>query len=386
MTTESDCSPLDSTVCQHLNRSRGLAYARLGPDLTVVEASANLSSLVTATAHDVIGRPLTDLFWEFVGAEDALRAILHGESSSYRLEWVNFVLPNGTTTYLTFEVVAFHESDPAAGLLVIVQDTTSHGVLEQVVMQDRNNLRLTESKLAAANAELQRLLQFKSLMLSMASNEIRTPLTTIRLYTSLLLANPAAATEEDRRRYVTTIYGQANRLEELVNDLLDLDRIEVGHLILQRVGCDLNVLVREVVDLIYAIATPRRPAITLDLPEPPIVVQADQGNLRRVVYHLLNYAVRHTPDGQSTSVLVRTSPEQIEMQIAVPLVSLTDSQTARLFQPYQSSSATGPSGLADDGPGLFIARHLVEAHAGRLVVHSIAGQATYFTVQLPTDR
>src|SRR5512147_1233069 len=165
MTTESDCSPLDSTVCRHLNRSRGLAYARLGPDLTIIEASQNLSELVTVTAHDVIGRPLTELFYEFVGAEEALRAILHGESSSYRLEWVNFVLPNGTTTYLTFEVAAYFESDPAAGLLVIIEDTTSHGVLEQVVMQDRNELRLAQAQLATANAELQRLLQFKSLML-----------------------------------------------------------------------------------------------------------------------------------------------------------------------------------------------------------------------------
>jgi signal transduction histidine kinase len=382
MTTESDCSPLDSTVCQHLNRSRGLAYARLGPDLIIIEASQNLSELVTATAHDVIGRPITDLFYEFVGAEDALRAILHGESSSYRLEWVNFVLPNGTTTYLTFEVAAYFESDPAAGLLVIIEDTTSHGVLEQVVMQDRNELRLAQAQLATANAELQRLLQFKSLMLSMASNEIRTPLTTIRLYTSLLLSNPAAASDEDRRRYIATIYGQANRLEELVIDLLDLDRIEAGRLILQRTPCDLSSLMREVAELMCTIAIPRRLTVTLDLPETPLIIQADQEHLRRVIYHLLYYLARHTQDGQPVQLRGLAGSDHIELQLTAPIAGLVDTQVALLFQPYQRAAGTSFSGSVDDGPGLFIAKHLVEAHAGRLAV-TLQPEETTFTVYLP---
>lgn len=382
MTTESDCSPLDSTVCQHLNRSRGLAYARLGPDLIIIDASQNLSDLVTATAHDVIGRPITELFYEFVGAEEALRAILHGESSSYRLEWVNFVLPNGMTTYLTFEVAAYFESDPAAGLLVIIEDTTSHGVLEQVVMQDRNELRLAQAQLAAANAELQRLLQFKSLMLSMASNEIRTPLTTIRLYTSLLLSNPAAASDEDRRRYIATIYGQANRLEELVIDLLDLDRIEAGRLLLQRTPCDLSALMREVTELMCTIAVPRRLTVTLDLPKTPLSLQADREHLRRVIYHLLYYLARHTLDGQPVQLRGLARNEQIELQLAAPITSLTNTQVDQLFQPYQRAAGTSASGAVDDGPGLFIAKHLVEAHTGRLTV-TIQPEETTFTVYLP---
>jgi signal transduction histidine kinase len=366
-----------------LNRSRGLAYARLGPDLTIVEASQNLSELVTVTAHDVIGRPLSELFYEFVGAEDALYAILHGESASYRLEWVNFVLPNGATTYLTFEVAAYHETDPADGLLVIVEDTTAHGVLEQVVMQDRNSLRLAEARLAAANAELQRLLQFKSLMLSMASNEIRTPLSTIRLYSNLLLSNSTTASEEDRRRYIATIYGQANRLEALVNDLLDLDRIEAGRLRLQRSPCDLGALVREVVELMYAVAIPRRLMITLDLPETPLIAQADPEHLRRIIYHVLYYTARHTPDGQAVQIRARSGHDQIELQFTNADPGLTDSQAARLFQPYQRTTESGSGSPVDDGPGLFIAQNLAEAHGGRISVTSQPGQGSIFTVSLP---
>ncbi len=383
MTAESDCSPLDSTICQYLNRAHGLAYARLAPDLKVVEASPNLSWLVTPTAHEVIGHPITELFWEFVGAEDALRAVLNGESASYRLEWVNFVLPDGSTTYLTFEVAAFDEANPADGLLVLVEDNTAHGVLEQVVMQDRNDLRLMQARLAAANAELQRLVQFKSLMLSLASNEIRTPLTTIRLYASLLMSNPAVASEDDRRRYIATIFGQANRLDTLVWDLLDLDRIEAGRFNLQRVSCDLSALVREVVEVMHAVAIPRQLKVTLDLPDAPLIIQADQEHLRRIVYHLLYYAARHTPEGQSSQIRGRLHADRIELQFINVSPGLTAAQAAQLFQSHYGTAGTGSNTVSDDQLGLFIAKSLAEAHTGRVTLTSQPGEAAIFTLFLP---
>ena len=138
MLLDPNATQLSGKVCRFLARTHGLAYAQIAPDLTIVEASPNLKDLVTPDAQEVVGQPLAELFWEFVGAEEALQAILHGESASYRLEWVNFVLPDGTTTYLTFEVLAMNAVESGDGLLFIIEDATAHGTLEQVVMQDRN--------------------------------------------------------------------------------------------------------------------------------------------------------------------------------------------------------------------------------------------------------
>jgi len=383
MTATLKSDRLTGKVCQFLRRSHGLAYAQIAPDLTIVEASPNLKELVTPTAEDVVGQPLTELFWEFIGAEGALAAILRGESSSYHLEWVNFVLPDGSTTYLTFEVVALDAAEPGAGLLFLVEDATAHGVLEQVVMQDRNDLRLTQARLAATNAELQRLLQFKSLMLSFASSEFRTPLTTIRLYAGLLKQDPPQVTLEDRRRFIATICGQADRLDYLVNDLLDLDRIESGRLILERARCDLSSLAREVADEMNAIVIPRRLSLTLDLPETPLVVEGDPDHLRRIVYNLLSNAVRYTPEGGRIQVVGRSETEAVVLQVADTGPGMTETQLAHLFQPYYRTEEARRSSFAGAGLGLFIVKHLVEAHAGHIEVDSQPGQGTTFTVHLP---
>lgn len=374
---------LAGKVCWFLSKMHGLAYAQIAPDLTIVEASPNLKGLVTPNAAEVVGQPLTDLFWEFAGAEEALLAVLHGESASYRLEWVNFVLPDGTTAYLTFEVAPFNVADPRAGLLFVIEDATAHGTLEQVVMQDRNELRLIRERLAAANRELQRLLQFKSLMLSMASNEIRTPLTTIRLYAGLLLSETSAATAEDRRRYITTIYGQTNRMDALVTDLLDLDRIEAGHLILNRASCDLSAIVCEVAALMHAVVMPRRLNLALDLPETPLVMQGDPEHLKRIVYNLLSNAARYTPEGGLIQLTGHSEAEQIVLQLSDTGPGLTEAQLAQLFQPYYRAEETRQSLFADVGLGLFIVKQLVEAHAGHIAVTSQPGHGTTFTVRLP---
>jgi signal transduction histidine kinase len=374
---------LSGKVCRYLARTHGLAYALIAPDLTIVEASPNLKELVTSTAEEVVGRPLTDLFWEFIGAEEALLAVLHGEAASYRLEWVNFDLPDGTTTYLTFEVVAMNSTEPGAGLLFVIEDATAHGVLEQVVMQDRNELRLAQTRLAAANAELQRLLQFKTLMLSLASSEIRTPLTTIRLYSGLLQSATPAVTPEDRQRYVSTIYGQANRLDALVTDLLDLDRIETGHLTLNRTTCDISALVREVAELIPAVVAPRHLDLRVALPESPLVMQGDPEHLRRIIYNLLINAARYTPEGGRIQLVGQAVADQIVLQFSDAGPGMTEAQLAQLFQPYYRTEEARQSSFIGTGLGLFIVKCLVEAHAGYSEVASQPGQGTTFTVRLP---
>jgi signal transduction histidine kinase len=383
MMCDPNSTQMPDKVCRFLARTHGLAYAHIAPDLTIVEASPNLKDLVTPNAEEVMGQRLTDLFWEFVGAEEALLAVLLGEAASYRLEWVNFVLPDGTTTYLTFEVVALNSTEPGAGLLFIIEDATAHGTLEQVVMQDRNELRLIRERLAAANTELQRLLQFKSLMLSLASSEFRTPLTTIRLYAGLLMKEPSPATPEDRQRFIATIYGQANRLDSLVNDLLDLDLIEAGRLKLNRVSCDLSAIIQQVAEVMKTVVIPRRLNWTLDLPEQPLVVQGDAEHLWRIVYNLLSNAVKHTPEGGLIQVLGRSEASHAVLHMIDVGSGMTETQLAQLFQPYYHTDGMRGNLHAGADLGLFVVKYLVEAHGGRLEVTSQPDQGTTFTVRLP---
>jgi signal transduction histidine kinase len=141
--------------------------------------------------------------------------------------------------------------------------------------------------------------------------------------------------------------------------------------------------VREVAEVMHAVAIPRRLIVQFDLPETPLIAQADPEHLRRIVYHVLYYTARHTPDGQATQIRGRCTIDQVELQFSDAGPALTDSQAARLFQPYQRMTESGSGSPADDGPGLFIARNLAEAHGGRISVTSQPVQGNTFTVSLP---
>lgn len=124
-------------------------------------------------------------------------------------------------------------------------------------------------------------------------------------------------------------------------------------------------------------------SLALDLPETPLVIQSDQDHIRRIVYNLLSNAVRHTPEGGRIQVAGRLEAEAVVLQVTDTGPGMTGTQLAHLFQPYYRTEEARRSSFAGAGLGLFIVKHLVEAHAGHIRVDSQPGQGTTFTVHLP---
>jgi signal transduction histidine kinase len=143
------------------------------------------------------------------------------------------------------------------------------------------------------------------------------------------------------------------------------------------------VLVREVAELMPAVVTPRRLNLTVDLPEPPLMMQGDPEHLKRIIYNLLSNAARYTPEGGLIQVLGRATAEQLVLQFNDTGPGLTEAQLARLFQPYYRTEEARQTPFAGAGLGLFIVKCLVEAHNGHVEVISQPGQGTIFTVRLP---
>ncbi|MFN8596727.1 MAG: hypothetical protein U0559_11175 [Anaerolineae bacterium] len=154
--------------------------------MKIIRASENLRTLTITPALPVEGRTLAELFWEFVGA-DTPSAIMRGEAPPYVIRRVNRRQPDGSNAYLHFQVVPYDDGQFSSGLLLMIEDTTSASQLEQRLTQDRNELRLVQEQLAQANLELQRLSRFKTAVLSIAAQDLQSPLAVVRLYADLLL-------------------------------------------------------------------------------------------------------------------------------------------------------------------------------------------------------
>lgn len=376
---------LDSLAARAYTRAHSLAYARLTPDLVIAQASPNLAELLSVEAEAVVDCPLPEVAWEFVGAEAALDAVARGESAAFRLQRIHREQPDGALRYLNFSVTPLHEDGAAPGLLLLVEDVTAATQLEQQVMQDRNELRLTQSALARANAELERLNTFKSFLLTMVAHDLRSPLNAVQSYTELSLEHPAAQAEPELKRYLQLVSVMAGRMDHLIDDLLDLDQLERGQLKLQRQPCDLPAVVQAVVDEFAALLRFRQLSLEMDWPDDLPAVNADPLRLVQVFYNLFSNAVKYTPDGGAIRIGGRAEAGRVVVTITNTGRGLSEAQLANLFRLYYRAEAARQSKIAGTGLGLYIVKALVEAQGGAVTASSRPGESVTFTVTLPVS-
>ncbi|KAA3656371.1 MAG: sensor histidine kinase [Chloroflexi bacterium] len=374
---------LAAHVAKAYNSTHQLAYAHLSPTLKVLQTSPNFLSLLHTPGIEVIGQPIANVLWEFVGADDILKDVLHGIQPDYQLDQVHREQADGSLSYLSFRVSAVREQDPSSGLLLLIEDTTEHGRLQQDLVQDRNELRLLQKKLEQANIDLVELNQLKSLFLSMAAHDLQTPLTAIFGYADLLLAGVADGSKEQQQDFLETIRAQANRLSRLVTDFLDLDQIEQGTLNIIPMECLLNELITEVSAVVSVEAQQREISLELDLPEEPLLLWADPDKLQQVLYNLTGNALKYTMSGGSIRIEASQTPDSVTFSIADSGLGMSEAQLANLFTLYYRTEEATELRIKGKGLGLYIVKSLVEAHNGRVHVTSEPNRGTTFTVVLP---
>lgn len=374
---------LAARVAQAISSTYEMAYAQLAPDLTVVQHSTNFPRLLPDPTQEIIGQPITELMWELVGTEPVLANILQGKQAAHRLEYINRELADGSLVYLNLQVLPLELTAPARGLLLLVENETGYGRLQQSLVQDRNELRLVKQQLTEANEALTRLNRLKSIFLSMAAHDLRTPLTAIGGYASLLDNILPPDTDPAFREYLSIISHQTGRLNSLISDFLDLGQIEDGKLTLEPEPMDLREIVEEVTKVIQITADSKETTLEINLSDSPLILWADREKIYRIVYNLVGNAIKYTPRQGRVKVQAAADGNQIVLKVADNGRGMTEEQLANLFQLYYRTEDAQKSKTQGTGLGLYIVKMLVEAHQGRIDVISQPGQGSTFTVTLP---
>lgn len=379
---QTDLSALFLSAARQFNKARRYSYASLRPNLTFDQATEDFAQMIGQPGETIVNRALTDLLWEFVGLETVLQEILQGKRPYYRLEHVNREQKEGTLRYLTFLITPLNDVMPTKRLLLLVEDTTDYGRLHQNLVQDRNELRLIRQDLAEANDKLQQLNRLKSLFLAMAAHDLRGPLTSIQSFTGFLQED---ITDDEQLEFVDIIAVQSDRLQRLIADLLDLDQIEQGILVLNWRICNLNEVIEGVVTALRPAIKMRRQSLTVDLPTRPLLINADSERLTQVIYNLTDNAVKYTPEGGQIRIAARRSRDSIELELVDTGHGMTASQVSHLFSLYYRSAEAQHSDVPGSGLGLFIVKTILDAHQGEISVESKLGQGTSFMIRLPVN-
>lgn len=376
-------SQLDSIVTQKLTNTKNLAYALIANDLTILAHSNNFRHILEETHTQIVGMPLADLCVEFLGAETSLEDVRMGKISHFHLDHVYRQQADGSSRYLTFQVSACQVDQYTDGLLLLITDSTETAVLEQKLMQERNELRLAKAELAQANADLLRLNRLKSIFLAMAAHDLRTPLTVILGYSQLLEAVFSSDANPRQLEYLTTISSQAEWLDKLITNLLSLDQIEEGLLVLEREVCDLNIVVGETLNFMAGMVKSKQQTLQFDGPLNPTPAYIDISRMQQIVYNLVGNAVKYTPPAGHIIVTLAQDGDESMLIVKDNGRGMSSTEQSHLFELYYRTPGVKQEKIKGTGLGLFIVKSMVDAHNGRIAVESALNAGTTFTIWLP---
>ena len=242
----------------------------------------------------------------------------------------------------------------------------------------RQNFELEQQNRSVAEAN-----RLKTEFVSMVSHELRTPLTAIQGYAELL-AEPADIPHHERDECLASVKSNAERLLALIDDLLDLARIEAGRIDLQCAAIDLGPLIEGAAGALRPVIDGKRQALTLELEgAQPANVWADTDRVTQILINLISNASKYTPEGGSITVTARRSDEVATVEVRDTGIGLSAEQRAQLFTRFYRVSRRGPDRTAGTGLGLVITRLLVELQGGQITVSSVPGHGSTFSFSLP---
>ena len=255
------------------------------------------------------------------------------------------------------------------------------GMVAELTRLEEMRQQLLERERAAREGaeEANRL---KDQFLAMVSHELRTPLNAIVGWADMLRLG--VLTPADRERASESIYGNARRQAQLVDELLDVARITSGKLRLDRKAVDLGRVVRDAVDVVQAAADAKGVEITTSVAPGVGLIYGDGARLQQVAWNLMTNAVKFTAAGGSVHVGVRRVNSAAELVVRDNGIGIPPEFLPDVFEPFRQADATTTRRHGGLGLGLSIVRHLVEAHGGSIGVTSEGdGRGTTFTVHLP---
>ncbi len=249
------------------------------------------------------------------------------------------------------------------------------------IRRSRNEVRAANVDLAATNVALEKALAAKTEFLATTSHEIRTPLNGILGMTQVMLADQGLGPATRDR--LTVVHGAGVTMRALVDDILDVAKMETGNLTLESVPLDLPATLREVSRLWDDQARARGIGFIVDLDHSPVMIEGDPARLRQIVFNLLSNALKFTSKGTVTLKASTTDGQFLCIEVSDTGIGIPPDKLDIIFESFRQVDAGTTRKFGGTGLGLSICRNLAQAMGGDVTVSSVPGEGSRFAVTLP---
>ncbi len=341
----------------------------LDRDDRIIDINPAFTRMLGYTKEDVTGRSIFDLFdeenrkrlkEEFVKRD-------RGESSTYEINIM-------TKAQVSIPIIT-------SGAPVI-EDGVLNGKIG--IYTDISFLKKLQSELEIKNRELEKANKAKSDFLSSMSHELRTPLNAIIGFSEVLLERNFGGITAKQEEYIKDIYEAGEHLLLLINDILDLSRVESGQMIFEPTEFYVRDLVDQSMTMIKERALRHYINLSQEISPDVTTVYADERKIKQVLYNLLNNAIKFTPDNGSVWIVVSKVAGDIVFSVEDTGIGIPEEAMSKLFYPFSQIRLLHPSINEGTGLGLSIVKAIVELHGGKIWVESKVGKGSKFSFTIPS--
>ncbi|WP_342119172.1 response regulator [Pseudoduganella sp. OTU4001] len=283
---------------------------------------------------------------------------------------------------------ALERSQASLEMQKVELEQSNEKLASQAAMLDQRNAALAAARIEveARAFDLEKASEYKSQFLANMSHELRTPLNSLLILAKLLAENAQGNLSEEQVRFAQTIYTAGNDLLTLINDILDISKVEAGKLELAPEDVPLEPMIEGLGHVFQPLAQEKQLDFVIDLaPGMPETVFTDRQRLEQILKNLLSNAIKFTDRGK---VILRVSPGEaglLRFAVIDTGVGVRDEQRDTIFDAFQQGDGTASRRFGGTGLGLSISRDLARLLGGEIELASIAGQGSTFTLVLPTQ-
>ncbi|HUF65740.1 MAG TPA: PAS domain S-box protein, partial [Gemmatimonadaceae bacterium] len=358
----------------------------------ITDVNKQTEALTGCTRDELIGAPFRNYFTDPACAEAGIHQVLaEGKVTNYEL---TARARDGTLTVVSYNATTFHDRDrKLQGVFAAARDVTERKRFEKALGQK--------------NAELEDASRMKSEFLANMSHELRTPLNAIMGFSELLADGLVGDMTEKQRGFIGDIFSSGKHLLSLINDILDLSKVEAGKMMLDLESVQMSSLFANSLSIVRERAAARQINLSMDAPETLGSIHADGRKVKQIVYNLLANAVKFTGEhgnvalrasrvpraevgAPCTSWPARTFPlaesgfqEFLRITVTDTGIGISRDELQHLFKPFNQIDSSLARKFEGTGLGLAMVKLLAELHGGTAAVESAVGEGSCFTVWLP---
>jgi PAS domain S-box-containing protein len=358
----------------------------------ITDVNKQTEALTGCTRDELIGAPFKNYFTDSGRAEAGINRVLtEGKVTNYEL---TARARDGTLTVVSYNATTFHDRDRnLQGVVAAARDVTELKRFEQALQQK--------------NVELEDSSRMKSEFLANMSHELRTPLNAIIGFSEVLRDGLLGTMTDQQRGFIGDIFSSGKHLLALINDILDLSKVEAGKMLLDLEPVEVSAFLMSSLSIVKENAAAHRIRLAMDAAEELGATQADPRKVKQILYNLLSNALKFTVEGGAVTLRARHVPraqvgqpsgswtgrsfpladtefaEFLEISVTDSGIGISPEGMKHLFKPFSQIDSGLARKFEGTGLGLAMVKLLAELHGGTVAVESAVGEGSCFTVWLP---